>query len=149
VENMFDEGVRTAIERRLTALQPGCARQWGKMTAAQMLAHCAAALDTPLGERREAQTILGRLIGPFVRSSVFGDTPLQRGVPTDKELVVADNRDFFEEQRRLLEKLTTFCDRGPAGADGQVHSFFGRLSGQDWGRFVYKHLDHHLRQFNG
>jgi len=30
-----------------------------------------------------------------------------------------------------------------------VHSFLGRLSGEEWGIMMYKHLDHHLRQFGG
>jgi hypothetical protein len=149
MENMFNEVDRAAIARRFKALQPGCTRQWGRMSAAQMLAHCAVTLEAPLGERREKQTLLGRLISPFVRSSFLGKKPLPRNIPTDLEFVIADDRDFLQEQRRLDEVLTRFCHRGPAGANGQVHSFFGRLAGQEWGRFVYKHLDHHLRQFGG
>ena len=33
------------------------------------------------------------------------------------------------------------------GLDGNVHPFFGRLSGKQWGETQYKHVDHHLRQF--
>jgi len=25
--------------------------------------------------------------------------------------------------------------------------FFGKLSGKEWGELMYKHIDHHLRQF--
>ena len=98
---------------------------------------------------RRRRSLLGRVIAPFVRSSVFGEAPLRRNTPADADCVIVDERDFLAEQRRLLEKLARFCDRGPAAADRRVHSFFGRLSGQEWGRFVYKHLDHHLRQFGG
>jgi hypothetical protein len=27
------------------------------------------------------------------------------------------------------------------------HPAFGRLSGRAWGALVYRHMDHHLRQF--
>jgi hypothetical protein len=37
--------------------------------------------------------------------------------------------------------------KGERGCDGNVHRFFGRLSGAEWGVTQYKHLDHHLRQF--
>jgi hypothetical protein len=36
---------------------------------------------------------------------------------------------------------------GEKGCDGNVHRFFGRLTGAEWGVTQYKHLDHHLRQF--
>jgi len=149
MQNMFNSTDRTAIEERLAALQPGAPRQWGKMSAAQMLAHCAVALETPLGERRETQSLLGRLLTPFVRSSVFGDAPLRRNTPTDAACVVSDERVFLEERRRLLDKITRFCDQGPSAAHQRAHSFFGSLTGHEWGRLVYKHLDHHLRQFGG
>jgi hypothetical protein len=29
----------------------------------------------------------------------------------------------------------------------QAHSFFGRLTPEEWATLMYKHLDHHLRQF--
>lgn len=149
MQNMFTTADRAEIERRLTALGPSCSRQWGKMTAAQMLAHCAVALEVPLGERQARQGFLGRLLTPFMLSSILGERPLRRNVPTDAEEVVVDERDFSQEQRRLVDVLTRLCDRGTAAADGKIHSFMGRLTGQQWGRFVYKHLDHHLRQFGG
>ncbi len=149
MENMFNVADRVAIERRFAALQPDSPRQWGSMTPAQMLAHCAVALETPLGQREETQSLLGRVITPFIRSSIFGEAPLRRNTPADGWSVITDEREFAAERRRILAALALFCERGPAGADQRSHSFFGRLSGPEWGRFVYKHLDHHLRQFGG
>ena len=39
--------------------------------------------------------------------------------------------------------------RGPAAAGEAPHAFFGKLSGDEWGQLMYKHIDHHLRQFGG
>ena len=149
MQNIFNSEDRTAIERRFTELEPAAQRQWGKMNVAQMLAHCAVTLETPLGERQEKRSLIGRLIGPLVRASVFGAAPLRRNTPTDAHCVIVDERQFLEEQRRVLATLARLCDRGPSAADQRLHSFFGRMSGQDWGRLIYKHLDHHLRQFGG
>jgi hypothetical protein len=36
------------------------------------------------------------------------------------------------------------------GAEAQLsghHPLFGALSAAEWGRFSYRHADHHLRQF--
>ncbi|WP_424351099.1 DUF1569 domain-containing protein [Lutimonas sp.] len=30
-----------------------------------------------------------------------------------------------------------------------MHPFFGELNREEWARLVYKHLDHHLKQFGG
>jgi hypothetical protein len=43
--------------------------------------------------------------------------------------------------------MREFQTKGEAACNGNVHSFFGRMSGAEWGVMQYKHLDHHLRQF--
>jgi hypothetical protein len=145
--NLFDSGDRDALVRRLSALQPTAPRQWGKMTVSQMLAHCAVALEVPCGDRVKKQTFVGRVLAPLVRPSVLGEKPFGRNAPTDPDYKIVDERDFERERARLAALVDRFCSRGPANADGVVHSFFGRLTADQWGRLMYKHLDHHLRQF--
>ena len=147
MQNLFDASDRDAILKRLSSLQPATPRQWGKMTAPQMLAHCAIAFEMPLGERSKKQALLGKIVTPFIRSSILGDKPFGKNSPTDPDFVVADERDFSAEQRRLVDCVNRFCAAGAAAADGRMHSFFGRLKGGEWGRLMYKHVDHHLRQF--
>jgi hypothetical protein len=146
--NLFEAGDRNAIVRRLTGLQPASRRQWGKMSVAQMLAHCCVSLEVPCGDRPKTQVLLGRLFAPFVRRSALGEKPFFRNAPTDPDHVIADEREFEAEKARVLALITRFCDRGPAQVEGLVHPFFGSLTGVQWGRLMYKHLDHHLRQFN-
>jgi hypothetical protein len=148
MQNLFDAADRDAILRRLAALQPTSARQWGKMNIPQMLAHCAAAMEIPCGDRVKKQALIGRVLAPFVRSSVLGDKPFSHNAPTDPDFRIVDERDFSTERQRLAALIDKFCTRGPTAVDGVVHSFFGRLNADQWGRLMYKHLDHHLRQFN-
>ena len=148
MQNLFDSQDRDGLMRRLAKLQPSSPRQWGKMNVAQMLAHCSVALEVACGDRVKRQAFLGRVLAPFVRSSVLGEKPFSRNAPTDPDFKIADDRDFANEQKRLTALAERFCSRGPSAADGLVHSFFGRLSAQEWGRLMYKHLDHHLRQFS-
>jgi hypothetical protein len=147
IQNLFDARDKDALVRRLSNLQPSSPRQWGKMTTAQMLAHCAVALEVPCGDRIKTQRLLGRLLAPFVRSSVLGDKPFPHNAPTDADYRIADQREFEKERERVTALIDRFCSRGPASAEGAVHSFFGRLTADQWGRLLYKHLDHHLRQF--
>lgn len=46
----------------------------------------------------------------------------------------------------LLALVERFAERG-AEADWPDHGLFGRMTGRDWGVFVHKHFDYHLRQF--
>ena len=149
MKTLFDPAAHKAITDRLAALPPTAARQWGKMDVAQMLAHCAAALEVGTGDRPRKQALVGKVLAPFVRGSVLGDKPFSRNSPTDPTFVITDSRDFAREKERLIELIARFAAGGAASAGGQMHSFFGRISGEEWGTLMYKHLDHHLGQFGG
>jgi hypothetical protein len=147
MKSLFDPADRSEIYTRLAALEAGSARQWGKMNSAQMLCHCAAPLECATGDRPRKQTFLGRIIAPLVRKSILGEKPFAKNAPTDPSFVVADERNFDAERTRLLGLIQRFCDSGPTAASKQTHPFFGRLTGDEWGVLMYKHIDHHLRQF--
>jgi hypothetical protein len=117
------------------------------MNCGQALAHCAIALEVATGDRPRKQQLIGKIFAPFVRKSLLAEKPFGRNSPTDPTFVVTDDRDFESERRRLTDIITRFCELGPGNASKQVHSFFGRLSGEEWGLLMYKHLDHHFRQF--
>jgi len=47
----------------------------------------------------------------------------------------------------LSALLERFFENGPRGCTKHPHAFFGQLTPEEWARLMYKHLDHHLRQF--
>jgi len=147
MQTLFDDTARANIVARLGALRPDSPRGWGKMDPAQALAHCAAALEAATGDRPARHKFIGRILGPFFRASLLGPKPFGRDAPTDPSLVVADPRDFARERTRLVALIGRFADAGPGAASGRVHAFLGPLSGDEWGRIMHKHLDHHLTQF--
>ncbi len=146
---LFDPAARTTIEDRLNSLPATATRRWGKMDVAQMLAHCSAALEVGTGDQPRKQAFVGKVFAPFVRSSLLGDKPFGKNSPTDPTFVVTGPRDFAREKQRLLDLVGRFCARGPSEAGHQMHSFLGRISGNEWGVMMHKHIDHHLRQFGG
>jgi hypothetical protein len=85
---------------RIDQLEPRSQRLWGKMDVAQMMAHCSGALDMASGRLNPPRTLIGRLMGRFVRPIYTNEKPFSKGYPTDKRLVVADQRDFLLEQAR-------------------------------------------------
>lgn len=147
MHSLFDAAHRETLLHRLNALGPESPRQWGKMDAAQMLRHCALALETATGDRPMKQKLLGKLLTPFIRSMVLGEKPFSHDSPTDPVFRVTDPRDFKAEKARLEELIAKFVQRGEIQAARQTHAFFGQLTGAEWGGLMHKHLDHHLRQF--
>jgi hypothetical protein len=145
--SLFDADDRDSILERLGKLGCDAPRQWGKMACGQALAHCSVALEAGTGDLPRKQALIGKIFAPFVRKGLLGDRPMPRNSPTDPAFIVADERDFEVERKRLTALIDRFCELGPANAGAQTHSFFGRLTGEEWGRVMYKHLDHHLRQF--
>lgn len=147
MKNLFTPADRESLSHRLATLEPGAQRQWGRMDAAQMLLHCARSLEAATGDRPTKQVFLGKLVTPFIRGFVLGEKPWGKNGPTDPSFVVSNACDFEAERIRLATLIDRFVRRGPEGAAKETHAFFGKLSGSEWGRLMYKHLDHHLRQF--
>jgi len=145
--SLFDPADRRSILDRLAAIQSDSPRQWGKMDVAQMMAHCVVPLAIAAGDLPAKQSWVGRLVAPLVRPSMLGDRPMSRNGPTVPEFKVTDRRQFSTEKERLRAAIETFAARGPERVAGRPHPFFGRLSGDEWGLLMHKHLDHHLRQF--
>jgi hypothetical protein len=149
VRNLFQAETVEEVVSRLDQLQPASVRQWGKMDVAQMMAHCSAAIDMASGRINPPRAFIGRVLGPFFRSIFTNDKPFSRNSPTDQRLVVSDARDFQREREQLKLKLQQFQQGGEGKCTRNPHPFFGELTPQEWGRGMYKHLDHHLRQFGG
>jgi len=149
VKNLFDATAANEVKTRLRKLGPQSERHWGKMTAPQMLAHCSVSMQWAVGEVvPEKRSLLVRLMGRLVKPMVFrNENPLRKNSPTAKSLLVADERDLNTERDRLSGLIDRFAAEGAVGCTNNPHSFFGKMTPQEWAILMYKHLDHHLRQF--
>jgi hypothetical protein len=147
VDTLFDDAARERILRRVESLRPDSPRGWGRMTAAQAMAHCAITLEVATGAMPMRQKLIGRFLGPFFRRKILGPEPFSRNSPTGPELVVRDPKDLAAEKARVATLVRKFAAAGPDAASRCEHGFLGRLSGDEWGRLMHKHLDHHLGQF--
>jgi hypothetical protein len=146
--NLFQTERVDEIKRRLRQLRPDSQRQWGTMRPAQMLAHCSAGIQMATGEIRPTRALIGRIIGPAVKRVAFRDEePFRRNSPTAKELIVVNCASFESELSRLGALIDSFTVSGRAGCTSHPHAFFGPLTPDEWAILMYKHLDHHLRQF--
>ena len=149
MKNLFDATVADQVKTRLSKLQPQTERLWGKMTAAQMLAHCSVSMQWAVGEVVPDKIALpARLMGRLVKLMVFrNEDPLRKNSPTAKSLIVAGEPDLATERGRLSGLIDRFAAGGPAACTTNPHSFFGKMTPDEWAILMYKHLDHHMRQF--
>jgi hypothetical protein len=146
MKNLFDATAVNEVKTRLGKLEPDSERLWGKMNVAQAAAHCSVGLELALGDRRPPRLFLGRIIGWMVKPMALGnDEPLHRNTPT--MIAVEDDRNLGAERERLCSMIDRFVNAGPEGCTTHPHSFFGRMTPEEWATLMYKHLDHHLRQF--
>jgi hypothetical protein len=148
MKNLYDTAAKDEINTRLDTLTPQSERVWGTMTPAQAVAHCSGALEFATGDKCPPRMFIGRILGSFIKPLVLkNDAPLRRNSPTVKGLVVSDPRDLEKERKQLHIMIDRFAAAGPAGCTTHPHSFFGQMTPDQWAILMYKHLDHHLRQF--
>jgi hypothetical protein len=151
MKNLFDATTAEDVQQRIAQLKPDTARVWGTMYPAQMLAHCSQAMEMAVGDRNPPRMFIGRIFGPMLRRIAIGnEDPLRRNTPTAKDLLVQGDRSLETERPRLIGLIGLigrFSSAGPAGCTTHAHTFFGRLTPQEWATLMYKHTDHHLRQF--
>ncbi len=148
MKNLFEAGTAKEVKERIGRLCATSQRQWGKMSAPQAMAHCSVTMEWAVGDRVESRMFLGRILGPIAKSQVLKDEkPMGRNAPTAKSLVIADERELGKECQRLSALIERFNAGGPQGCTKHPHTFFGQMTPEEWATLMYKHVDHHLRQF--
>ncbi|MGC4020921.1 MAG: DUF1569 domain-containing protein [Cyclobacteriaceae bacterium] len=150
MKTLFDSSVASEMVIRIEKISPQSLKAWGKMNVEQMLAHAGSALEMSMGTINPKRIFIGRIIGPIFRKKYSDETPFEPGSPTSNELVTLGlSKDFEKEKERLISLVKKFSFGGEAIVTQQPHPFFGPLTPREWGVGMYKHLDHHLRQFGG
>ena len=148
MKNLFEAERAEEVKERLSRLRSDSERQWGKMSPAQAVAHCYVSMEWAVGDKIPPRMFVGRIIGRMIkRRAIHNDEPMRKNSPTSPDLVVQDQRDLETERARLCGLIDRFVAAGPKGCTKHPHAFFGRLTPEEWAALMYKHLDHHLRQF--
>jgi len=147
MKTIFDETTFNELAARLEKLTPEDKGKWGKMCPSQAMEHCARAIEMASGKKPMKQAFLGKMIGWVFRNSFLGEKPFPKNSPTAPNFIVKEEPDFDLTRTKLMSEMTEFHKLGETKTDGNIHGFFGSLTGKQWGETQYKHLDHHFRQF--
>ena len=139
---------------RLHRLRPDSQRQWGRITAPQMVCHLTDAFRNLLGERSvtsptESPTLFGRTLLKW--TALYAPVKWPRGLKTraeaDQEIGgTPPSGDFAADVAALEAAAARFLAAGQRGPR-KPHYMFGPLSEAQWCRWAFLHMDHHLRQF--
>lgn len=141
----FDE-----IVNRISILTENSNRKWGKMDVAQMLKHCDLVLQISL---RKVNLVslnpIFETIGVLtkVEMQIFNNG-IPRNMPTFQKLIVNFECDFNESREGLLKTMNEYWENYIHHNLPEKHVLFGKMTEKDWGFLEYKHLNHHLKQFN-
>ena len=148
MRSIFERKRREELLRRLDQLRQDSPRRWGRMSAHHAVCHLSDSFKACLGDRPLPSS------APDVRRRIMRFTaftlplPWPKGVPTSAQvdpLKEGSSPGSFAEDVAALKKLITRF----AETDGSLapHYTWGRMSRGEWGRYGYRHVDHHLRQF--
>jgi hypothetical protein len=148
MKNLFESSRADEVKERVARLTPDSPRQWGTMTVSQALAHCSIGIDTATGDARPPRQLVGRILGPIIKPlALKDDKPMRRNSPTAPIFLVNNKPNFEVERNRLLGSIDKFANGGPDACTTHPHCFFGSMKPEEWAILMYKHVDHHLRQF--
>jgi hypothetical protein len=145
MKTMWDGNDQREVSDRLTRLLPDRRAAWGRMSAPQMVCHLSESLRMALGELKVAPKKVPIRYPPLKQFIVYV-APFPKNVPTAPELLERSPREWNADVAELQSLIERFAARRGA-AQWAEHPAFGRLSERAWGVLVYRHMDHHLRQF--
>lgn len=146
MKKLSDAQVRQALQTRIQALRPDATARWGRMTVDQMLWHLNAGLSSALG-RLESEPAGGPVHHTLVKwAALFGPWPRGK-VKTNREMVAREQYDFHAERERLARLMDELAGRDLSGS-WPPHPVFGPMTGWQWSRLEFRHIDYHLSQFD-
>ncbi len=145
MKSIFNPRDHRELHDRVQRLKTSQKAHWGKMTPLQMVAHLSDSLRMASGQLEVAPKKVPFRYSPL-KEVVLYLLPIPKGVSTSPELIARKPGDWSLEVAELRAELNGIVERG-AEALAPAHPAFGKLSARQWGVLIYRHMDHHLRQF--
>jgi hypothetical protein len=147
MKSIFDSNIRSEITGRISSLTANHSAHWGKMNVYQMVKHGVLCEDMMHGTIVIKRVFIGRIIGPgILRKTLRDEKPFGKNSPTSPVLKTDNlpDGDIEKEKGEWISRVHKYANfQNTAFA----HPFFGPMTKEQIGQFVYKHADHHLRQF--
>ncbi len=149
MNSLFQPDHAKQLIERLESLEEHSTPQWGKMNAAQMLEHCALALDVNAGKVEEKEpSFMVKLMKPLIKSAVFGPKPYRKNSPTNPQFKVSNAVEFQDAKQHFVDSFNYFTHPENKEVILSVPSkLFGLLTEEQKGFAQFKHINYHFNQF--
>jgi hypothetical protein len=145
---VFETEIAEQIIKRIEKLTPETKPHWGKMDAAQMLAHCNVTYELAYENIHPKPNSLMRwMLKTLVKKSVVNEKPYPHNSKTAPVFIIKSTKDFEKEKERLIGYIRKTSELGASYFEQRESVSFGALSATEWNNMFYKHLNHHLTQF--
>jgi hypothetical protein len=145
MKSIYNPTDNSELVQRINQLNLNSKAQWGKMSVDQMLKHTNAASEVAFGKQELKINFLMKLVGKLMKNKVF-NSEFKKNSPTAPEFIFKDSYDFETSKNELIKNVQLLQD-GHTTIKVMNHPFWGKMTYEDWDKLMYKHLDHHLRQF--
>ncbi|MFL0161253.1 DUF1569 domain-containing protein [Aquirufa salirivi] len=146
--SIFSSETSQQIFDRIDALQPDSPALWGKMNVSQMLAHLCVPYEQIKGENtQQVPWFMKLILKLFLKKTLTNELPYQKNTPTAPAFIKVEIHDYENEKRRLKSYIGDIEKLGAVQLCQQPSLSLGMLKESEWNNMLYKHLDHHLKQF--
>ncbi len=146
--NIFTKPVTEEIIERIDKLTGESQPLWGKMSGAQMLAHCCVSYEYVYDNKHKPPgKFMKFIMKMFIKDKIVNEIPYKKNSATAPDFIIKGERDFVKEKARLKDYIRKTQEMGMDFFEGKESHAFGKLTIQEWNNMFYKHLDHHLTQF--
>lgn len=148
MKTIFDKNTQEKLIVRIAGIDQTHQAHWGKMNIYQMLLHNTYWNEWILGKHGHEykQTFMGKLVGKMVlRRMIKNEQPFDKNVPTSERFKPKSITCDLELEK--LKWIALIKEYDSYQNPDFIHDFFGKMTKEEVGILVYKHTDHHLRQF--
>ena len=145
MKSIWQDEDRRAINERVGKLAWDRRAEWGKFTAPKMICHLAESLKMAMGDLKVAPRRVPIRYLPLKQFIVYL-APFPKGVPTAPELLARTPSEWTNDVADV-QALLARAGSSRTTDTWPEHPAFGKLSKRAWGVLIYRHIDHHLKQF--
>lgn len=146
--SIFESKTNEVIFNRLNNLTNSTQPIWGKMNAAQMLAHLNVAYDIDSGKiKTKTPALMKFMLKLFLKPILVNEKPYNKNSRTAPAFLISSEKDFETEKKMLIENIIDSQQKGKTFYEGRESASVGKMNASEWSNMYYKHIDHHFSQF--
>ena len=151
MKNLISKSDCAQVINRVGTLTSQTKNLWGKMNVNEMICHVSDPFRDILGIRNTPLVIPEEMRVQFV-PVILNENPFEKNAPSVPPYLQGEGGSgtkpsTFENAKKTLLNLMDAFQATDTSFKFYSHGVLGILSRDEFGIYLWKHLDHHLRQF--